>query len=330
MTDDNSSSDWHTKANLDVLRQRAAVYGKIREFFKQRGVLEVDTPVLSLSTTPDPNIHSFETHYFSITEDDNNARRYLSTSPEFHMKRLLAGGSGSIYQLCHVFRQSESGSQHNPEFTMLEWYRVDWDYYELMKEVADLVTYLTGTTVETEMLSYQKVFKDHLDIDPVSASVNTLRKCAENFGLVVGDDGAEDKDLYLDFLMSQKIQPHLGNDKLTFIYEYPASQCAYARLVPDNPQVAERFELFYRGAELANGYQELLESGEQRRRFERQNEQRRLNGQPLVQWDRKLLAALQAGMPECSGVALGVDRLIQAMFDIKNIEEVLAFPFNRA
>ena len=330
MVDETSSNNWRAKANMETVRQRAAVYQKIREFFRQRNVLEVDTPVLSFSTTPDPNIHSFETEYVSLLGDAENAQCYLSTSPEFHMKRLLASGSGSIYQLCHVFRQAESGSQHNPEFTMLEWYRVEFDYHALMREVAELICHLFDHDLETEIISYQKVFLDHLDIDPLHAPIGELRNCAEGFGLVLMEDEDEDRDLYLDFLMSHRIQAQLGNNKLTFVHEYPASQCAYAQLSPADPLVAQRFEVFYAGVELANGYQELLDAREQLQRFEQQNLKRKSQGQPPVCYDSSLIAALKAGMPECSGVALGVDRLIQGMLQVKNIEDVLAFPFNRA
>lgn len=330
MEEQNIPSNWQAKADLDVLRLRAKTYEKIREFFKQRMVLEVDTPVLSVASTPDPNIDSFETGYVPVNGESSGASRYLSTSPEFPMKRLLACGSGSIYQLCHVFRQAEQGRQHNPEFTMLEWYRVDMDYRELMQEVADLVSTLLQLTPELEILSYQEAFLRYLDLDPLNVTVIELRSLCEQAGLVYEKKDDDDRDLYLDFLMSQKVQPQLGDGKLSFIHEYPASQSAYARISHNNVQVAERFELFYRGIELANGYQELTDAKQQQLRFEQQNQKRAQQGKPAVQWDQNLVQALQHGMPMCSGVALGVDRLIQIMLDVKNIEDVLAFPFNRA
>ncbi|WP_455375678.1 EF-P lysine aminoacylase EpmA [Kaarinaea lacus] len=330
MKKENSPMTWQPKADLDTLRLRAAMYEKIREFFRQRQVMEVDTPILSVASTPDPNIDSFETTYVPVFGKVSSERRYLSTSPEFPMKRLLASGSGSIYQLCHVFRQAEQGRQHNPEFTMLEWYRVEMDYQMLMEEVAELVSFLTQQPIETEVISYQSAFLQHVNVDPLTASVAELHKLAEQFGLVSLQQNDEDKDLYLDFLMSHQVQPGLGAGKLTFVHAYPASQCAFAKLSSQNPLVAERFELFYRGVELANGYQELTDAKEQQRRFERQNRQRTQQGKPAISIDHNLVEALEQGMPQCSGVALGVDRLIQLTQDMKNIEDVLAFPFNRA
>jgi lysyl-tRNA synthetase class 2 len=330
MKTETPQDNWQAKAELDTLRVRAGIYEKIRDFFKQRQVLEVDTPILSVASTPDPNIDSFETHYISFAGESLSDRRYLSTSPEFPMKRLLATGSGSIYQLCHVFRQAEQGKHHNPEFTMLEWYRVELGYYQLMDEVAELVGTLLQTKIETEVLSYQTVFLQYLNIDPLDTSVTELQQCADQFGLVSPDKDANDKDLFLDFLMSHQIQPQLGKNKLTFIHEYPASQCAFAELSAENTQVAQRFELFYRGVELANGYQELTDAKEQQHRFEAHNQKRAQQGKPYVSWDQNLVNALEQGMPRCSGVALGVDRLIQLARNVKNIEDVLAFPFNRA
>jgi len=334
MEEQNIPNNWPAKADLDILRLRAKTYEEIREFFRQRMVLEVDTPILSVASTPDPNIDSFETTYLAVTGKSSAGSRYLSTSPEFPMKRLLASGSGSIYQLCHVFRQAEQGSQHNPEFTLLEWYRVDMDYRELMQEVGELVASLMQQTMpqtfDIEILSYQDVFLQYLGVDPLTAPVTELQRLSEEAGLVNTKTDIDDKDLYLDFLMSQKVQPHLGDEKLSFVHEYPASQCAYAKLSNKNAQVAERFELFYQGVELANGYQELTDAKEQRLRFDQQNQKRVQQGKPLVHWDRHLVHALEQGMPACSGVALGVDRLIQLMSNVKNIEDILAFPFNRA
>ena len=319
---------WQPQAGFDVLRLRARVYQTIREFFKQRGVTEVDTPVLTAATVTDPAIESFTTTY----GDPGTAQRelYLMTSPEFHMKRLLAAGSGSIYQLCHVFRQSELGSQHNPEFTLLEWYRVGMGYRDLMKEVAQLVRVLVKQDLsQPQYLSYQEAFLRYADIDPITADTATLRQCAQQAGLSISTDSPDERDIYLDFLMSHRVQPKLGRDCLTFVYEYPASQCALARISPHNDLVAERFELFLQGRELANGFQELTDAGQQAERFQRDLEKRAQRGSKQVPQDKHLIDALAAGLPDCSGVALGVDRLIQFMLDKKKIEEVLAFPFNR-
>lgn len=330
MSIDDPKNNWQANTSLDILKLRASVFQSIREFFRQRDVLEVDTPVLSSSTNTDPHIQSFSTQYISVSGTAADGKKYLSTSPEFHMKRLLSSGSGSIYQLGHVFRQSELGSQHNPEFTMLEWYRVGYDYFELMEEVADLVSVLFKKSIEVENLSYQKAFIRYLDVDPFNVSEEELQTHAEENGLSTMEAGVYDKDYYLDFLMSHLIQPKLGNDKLTFVHEYPASQCALAKISPDDDRFAERFELFYRGVELANGYHELIDAAEQQRRFEQQNQARVKHGGEPVEFDQYLVQALEAGMPACSGVALGVDRIIQLRQGAKSLQDILAFPFNRA
>jgi len=324
------TDSWRPKVTLDVLRLRADTYEKIRGFFKQRNVLEVDTPILSVATTPDPNIDSFVTDYQPVSHGISKETRYLSTSPEFHMKRLLAAGSGSIYQLCHVFRQGEQGSRHNPEFTMLEWYRVNMDYRELMNEVAALVEMLLQQPLTIEVLTYQQAFQRYLEIDPLAVRISELQSLSEQYGLVNASEDVDEKDFYLDFLMSHKVQPQLGKGQLTFLHEYPASQSAYAKLSPRNLQVSQRFEVFFEGVELANGYQELTDTREQLLRFEEQNKKRVLFGKDSVRWDQNFLDALTVGMPECSGVALGLDRLIQLIINMKKIEDVLAFPFNRA
>ena len=324
------NQSWHPQASFDALRLRARLYQSIREFFTQRDVLEVDTPSLSFATTTDPNIHSFKTVFYRDGEPSGQAL-YLITSPEFHMKRLLAAGSGSIYQLCRVFRQSELGTQHNPEFTMLEWYRVGMDYQELMKEVAELVTVLLDRELkEPEYLSYQEAFQRYTGIDPLTVKIDELQQLAQQAGFSMPTHGQDDKDLYLDFLMSHIVQPRLGEGRLSFVYEYPASQCALARIAPHNAQVAERFELFVEGRELANGFHELADSEEQLRRFHTEQQKRGVQGTESVAIDQHLIDALSAGFPDCSGVALGVDRLIQFIETKKLLNDVLAFPFNRA
>jgi lysyl-tRNA synthetase class 2 len=323
----NDDQSWRPQAGFDVLRLRARVYQAIRDFFKQRGVWEVDTPSLATASVTDPAIDSFTTRYDGHGEV--SPERHLITSPESHMKRLLAAGSGSIYQLCHVFRQGELGSQHNPEFTMLEWYRVGMDYRNLMKEVAQLVHELVKQDMrETQYLTYQEAFVRYADIDPLTAPTDELLRCAQQAGLTVA--GTAERDVYLDFLMSHRVQPQLGIDRLTFVYEYPASQCALARIAQPDPQVAERFELFVQGRELANGYQELIDAVEQKQRFEQDLQKRAQRDAKPVTPDQYFLDALSAGLPECSGVALGVDRLIQFMLGKKCVGDVLAFPFNRA
>jgi len=330
MDSSSQNQSWQPQASIDVLRLRAKLYQSIRDFFTQRDVLEVDTPGLSFAATTDPNIHSFKTDFHQGGEPSGQSL-YLITSPEFHMKRLLAAGSGSIYQLCRVFRQSELGTQHNPEFTMLEWYRVGMDYRELMKEVAELVAMLLNREfIEPEYLTYQEAFQRYAGIDPLTANLDQLQQAAQQAGFSVPAHGQGEKDLYLDFLMSHKVQPKLGDGRLSFVFEYPASQCALARIAPHNAQVAERFELFVGGRELANGFHELADSEEQLRRFRSEQQKRELHGVEPVSIDQHLIDALYAGLPDCSGVALGIDRLIQFIEGKELLNDVLAFPFNRA
>ncbi|MCI0507634.1 MAG: EF-P lysine aminoacylase GenX [Gammaproteobacteria bacterium] len=322
------NQSWLPGAGFDVLRLRASVYKKIREFFRQRDVLEVDTPSLSRASVTDPNIQSFET-FFQGCGAAPPQRMFLITSPEFHMKRLLAAGSGSIYQICHVFRQSELGTQHNPEFTMLEWYRVGMDYHMLMREVAELVSSLMPRQLdEPEYLTYKDAFQRYAGIDPLAVALDELQRQAQQAGFTLPAADKDNRDIYLDFLMSTVVQPCLGRQQLTFIYEYPASQCALARIAPHNSQVAERFELFLEGNELANGFHELTDARQQLQRFQLEQRWRELRGMPLAAIDHELIAALGAGLPDCSGVALGLDRLILLMSGKKVLSGVLAFPFN--
>ncbi|HEY5603738.1 MAG TPA: EF-P lysine aminoacylase EpmA [Gammaproteobacteria bacterium] len=330
MDDSDDNPSWRPRAGLDVLRLRAAVYQSIREFFQQRDVLEVDTPSLSKASVTDPNIQSFETR-FQGGGATPQQRMYLITSPEFHMKRLLAAGSGSIYQICHVFRQSELGTQHNPEFTLLEWYRVGMGYRALMQEAAELVSLLLKCELaEPEYLTYQEVFQRYAELDPLSATLDELQQRARQAGLSLPTNDRDNKDLYLDFLMSIKVQPCLGRQRLTFVHEYPASQCALARVARHNNRVAERFELFLEGRELANGFHELEDARQQLLRFQAEQDRRAQQNLPLPEIDQRLLAALAAGFPDCSGVALGLDRLIQFMSVKNTLGDILAFPFNRA
>jgi len=325
-----SLQNWRPSASLDVLRLRARTYQTIREFFKQRKVLEVDTPCLSHATTSDPNIESFVTQFYGVVSGETHDL-YLSTSPEFHMKRLVAAGIGSIYQISHVFRQSELGSQHNPEFSLLEWYRVGMNYQGLMREVAQLIRLLMQQDWnEVQYLTYQQAFLQFVGIDPYSSGPDELYQISLKLGFSSHTIPLDDKDVYLDYLMSHHVQPKLGDNRLTFVYEYPASQCAFARISPENSQVAERFELFINGIELANGYQELTSPEEQRQRFTTDLDKRIRNGANPICMDENLLDALQFGLPECSGVALGLDRLIQLMSGKKSLSDVLAFPLVRA
>ncbi len=319
---------------MERLRLRADIMAEIRTFFASREVLEVDTPTLSRGAVTSPHIESFSTRYHGPGADGEIL--YLHTSPEFPMKRLLAAGSGAIYQIAKVFRQGESGRRHNPEFTLLEWYRPGYDHRQLMQEVEGLLLQLLQSRrglQASEWISYRDAFEQHVGIDPHGADEQTLRTRAAALG--VGPvEGLEGLDGWLDLLMSQVVEPSLGQGRLTFLYDYPVSQAALARIRPGQasgePDVAERFEVYYQGVELANGFHELADSVEQRRRFEAENHQRREWGMEERPLDENLLAALQQGLPDCAGVALGIDRLVMLAAGAGHIDEVIAFPLSRA
>lgn len=312
-------SDWWPSIKVEALRARAELYGRIRAFFAARGYLEVDVPLLGRGGTTDPAIESFRSHY-------GDEDLYLQTSPEFFMKRLLAAGSGPIYALGKVFRRGEQGRFHNPEFTLLEWYRPGFDDHRLMTEVGELLGELLGAPVAK--ISYRQVFQDKLKVDPHRASLAELKALARQRLEITWDDDI--RDVWLDLLFSHLIQPQL-QDKITFVHDYPASQAALARITEDasGQPVARRFEAFYQGTELVNGYWELTDAEEQARRFGVDNERRRVSGQPEVHPDLKLIEALASGLPDCAGVALGVDRLLMLITGAKHLEEVMAFPWPR-
>ena len=325
-----STTDWQPTATRAQLAARARLLAAIRSFFAERGVLEVETPVLSQAATTAPHLHSFVTRLDGVAGAP--VPLYLQTSPEFAMKRLLAAGSGPIYQLCKVFRNGERGPRHNPEFTLLEWYRPGWALESLMDEVEALLRRLLEARCPDaiERVSYRELFVRHAGIDAVTADAGALRDCLRGYGHapVEGLD-PDDPDPWRDLLLTHVIEPRLTGRAL-FVYDYPASQAALARLNPADPRVAERFELFVDGVELANGFRELTNADEQRRRFEAELAARARAGLPPVPVDQRLLAALEAGLPECSGVAVGVDRLLMLASGASDLASVLAFPVERA
>ncbi|KGI78141.1 EF-P lysine aminoacylase EpmA [Oleiagrimonas soli] len=310
------------------LRLRARLYACVRDFFRERGVLEVETPVLSAAGNTDPNIESFRTRFHGHV-DAGEAVRYLRTSPEFPLKRLLAEGLGDCYELGRVFRDGEAGGRHNPEFTMLEWYRVGWDERRLAEEVVAL-TQAALTLVERHaevcVTTYAALFRDALGLDPHTASVEQLREPLRDFGIDAEGLGRDD---WLDLLMTHRLQPSFPADRITVVHDYPASQCALARVRPGSPPVAARFEVYLGAYELANGYHELADADEQRARHRRDLAVREARGLAPVPMDEALLAVLD-DLPDCAGVALGVDRLLMCMLGTDAIADVLAFPFRSA
>lgn len=311
---------WKPSAILANLRLRSRIIAAIRNFFAERGVLEVETPLLCNTTATDPHIASF-----SVKLPQATSPQYLQTSPEFAMKRLLAAGSGCIYQICKAFRSEESGRRHNPEFTMLEWYRSGFNHHQLMDEI-DLLLQTVVNTETADRFSYAEIFQNRLSINPHTATCLELQHCAQQHSLEnLENPEPNDKDFWLHLLLSHCIEPHLGRNRPVFILDFPASQAALAKIRPGSPPVAERFELYWQGVELANGYHELTDALEQEQRFIADNQKRRKLHLPEISADKQLLAALAAGMPDCAGVALGIDRLVMLAARAKAISEVISF-----
>lgn len=304
----------------ELLKVRANLYTRIRAYFSKSDVLEVFTPVLSNAGNTDPFIDSYQTA--------TSKPLYLHTSPEFFMKRLLVAGSGSIYQICNVFREGETGRLHNPEFSMLEWYRLDYDYQQLIDDVVTLILQVSDKSPDVVKISYQDAFKT-LGINPHTATEQQLAELTEKQGISVLGMGSMNRDDWLNLLMSHVIEASFDIHKLTFVYDYPASQASLAKVRNDRYPLAERFELYWGGVELANGFSELQDADEQRWRFNHDNRVRLQNGQPGIPLDERFLKALEQGLPACSGVALGLDRLLMVMTGASSIEEVMLFPQSR-
>ena len=322
-------ADWRPGTSVQHLRERAALLQRTRQFFAARAVTEVDTPLLVNSPVSDVHIHSATVQLGAERPGAGTPPMFLHTSPEYAMKRLLAAGSGDIYQICHVARGNERGRLHNPEFTLIEWYRVGFSLEQLMDEVEALVRALLGgrAPAASERISYRDVFRRELGLDALSASEEALAQAAQPLAL---DSGRLSRDEWLELLMGALIGPRLGHRSLAFVHGYPAPQAALARLDPSDPRVAQRFELYCAGVELANGFHELASASEQRARFEADNVHRRRLGLPAFPPDERLLAALAAGLPDCAGVALGFDRTLMLSVGAAHIEEVLPFPTARA
>jgi lysyl-tRNA synthetase class 2 len=301
-------------ATLEVLRIRAKINEKIRTFFQSRHVLEVETPLLNQYAVTDLQIDSIATE---------NAK-FLHTSPEYAMKRLLVFHQCDIYQLCKVFRAHESGRYHNDEFTMLEWYRVNWSYKELMKEVVELITMVAADYVKPRdniYFSYQEVFEKHAELDVLNAGQAEYLQVCEDHSIQL--HSALTVEQYQELILDQIIVPKFNKQDLTFVYDFPAEQAALAKI--NQQGLAQRFELYFGGVELANGFQELTDAHEQRLRFEEDNRKRLLENKKAIEVDVEFIDALEVGLPESAGVALGVDRLLMAVLNVQHINEVLSF-----
>lgn len=320
-----SPFDWQPASSVESLRGRARVVKQLRRFFDERGVMEVETPLLGAYSVSDPYMDAIK------AESPSGAAEpyFLQTSPEYAMKRMLAAGFGSIFQICKAFRRAEQGSRHNPEFTMLEWYRPDFDHFDLMAEVSDLLVSVLRCN-PCKKITYRQLFEQFLNIDPHIENSESLERITRAH--IDVQMHSDNKDDWLNVLMAEIIEPQIGLDAPVSIYNYPSSQCALAKVNVDEQGVlvAERFEVYFRGIELANGYHELTDVDEQRDRFEKDGYRRRQLNRPEVDIDPRFLAALDCGLPDCAGVALGVDRLVMMALGVDSIEQVLSFPRSRA
>jgi lysyl-tRNA synthetase class 2 len=315
-------TDWKPTASIATLEVRASMLRAARDYFAATRALEVETPTLSRYAVTD-------VHIASVAALPFGERHYLHTSPEYPMKRLLAAGCGDIWQIARVYRDGESGRWHNPEFTLIEWYRVGIDHHSLMSDVERLISAMLPPSRHfdsAERLTYREAVQLHAGIDAFDDPTAVLIARLESAGIEVPPSVRDDRDACLDLIVSTLVGPHLGRERLSFIYDYPASQAALARV---HGRIASRFEAYLEGIELANGFHELGAAPEQRARFAADLSERARRNLPAVPMDERLLAALEHGLPECAGVALGFDRLVMCAIGAKHIDEVLAFPFSR-
>ncbi|HUT09647.1 MAG TPA: EF-P lysine aminoacylase EpmA [Thermoguttaceae bacterium] len=325
----NRHDDFRPTAGRENLRLRAGLLRRTREFFDRHGFLEVETPILSADTVVDRHLDPFQ---LEVSDPSGGLQRprWLQTSPEFAMKRLLAAGFEAIYQITRVFRQGEQGPLHNPEFTMVEWYRAHDGLDEGMQLTGDLCDALLQRG-QAERLTYAEAFRQYVGLDPHTAETGELLSAVHGHGIVAPESlSPEDRDGWLDLLLVERVQPNLGRTRPVILYDYPASQAALARIRPDDPPVAERFELYVSGVELANGFHELLDPEELLQRNAAANARRRADGKPPLPEQSRLIAAMRSGLPAAVGVALGFDRLVMLSAGAKSLAEVMAFPFDRA
>lgn len=323
---------WQPTLTWEYAQKRAQVLQQIRHFFNERDVVEVETPALSQGTVTDVHLDAITCRYNflndSSTEQATNL--YLQTSPEFHMKRLIASGYGCIFQIAKAFRHEEAGRFHNPEFTLLEWYRLGFDHFKLMKEVAELLKRVLGCAEPTQ-ITYQQLFIEWVSLDPLNATRDQLLtlikkhdKLSEWLTL------EQDNDILLQFIFSELIEPHIGNESPCFVYNFPRSQASLAKISPEDTRVAQRFECYFQGVELVNGFNELTDVDLQLERFQEDNRQREGFSLQIKPIEKNFIAALAQGLPQCSGVALGIDRLIMLALNAEHIEQVISFPITRS
>jgi lysyl-tRNA synthetase class 2 len=338
-------NDFSPSASLEILRLRANLLAKVREFFAAHGFLEVETPLLSADVAVDLHLDPIPVVLADdVRKPEIGRRLWLQTSPEFGMKRLLAAGAKAIYQITRAFRNAEIGARHNPEFTMVEWYRVGDDMQAGMSLLSELCQVLFNTA-PAKLLSYSAAFEQHVGVEPHTASAADLLAATKRNGIDVPQGIESDRDALLNLLLAEGVEPKLGscmtdasNESATatplgqpiILFDYPATQAALAKTRPGPPPVAERFELYINGIELANGYHELLDPVELRRRNRTANAARSAAGKPAMPEDSRLLAAMDVGLPPCTGVALGFDRIVMLAAGVQTIREAMAFPIERA
>lgn len=323
---------WQPTLTWQNAQKRAVILQQIRQFFAERNVIEVETPALSQGTVTDVYLDAFVCKYNFLADSsvEQSTHLYLQTSPEFHMKRLLASGYGCIYSLAKAFRHEQAGRHHNPEFTLLEWYRVGFNQFDLMSEVAELLKAILACN-EPLFISYQDIFIGTVNINPLTASFTELVTVLEHY-----DKSADwlieqnDPDVLLQFIFTEIIEPTIGINAPCFVYNFPVAQASLAKISPQDGRVAERFECYYHGIELANGFNELTDANEQKKRFQHDNAKREKQGLPARAIDDNFIAALNYGLPQCSGVALGVDRMVMLALRCKYINETLTFASDKA
>ena len=323
---------WQPTMDWQNAKQRAHILAQIRSFFLALDIIEVETPLLSHATVTDVHLDAFSTLYNYSAEShcDESTNLYAQTSPEFAMKRLLASGYGCCYQICKAFRHEQQGRYHNPEFTMLEWYRVGFDHFQLMDEVGELLSSVLGCQ-QVERISYQELFIREVAIDPLMTNRDELIRIISAHDKLSDWLEQEDcLDTLLQFIMAELIEPNIGDNKPCFVYNFPASQASLAKISLKDPRVAERFECYFKGIELANGFHELTDVAQQKLRFEQDNQTRTTLGKIEQDIDQHFISALEHGLPACAGVALGIDRLVMLALTVNKIDQVITFPIVNA